>query len=58
MVDLDAGQPLGEVVDHVVALQLAVRDDVDAGDLLILDRRLAAVSCISSRSWRLIRRWR
>ncbi len=41
VIDLDAGQPLGEVVDHVVALQLAVGDDVDAGDLLILDRRLA-----------------
>ena len=32
-IDLHAGQPLGEVVDHVVALQLAVGDDVDAGDL-------------------------
>ena len=40
VVDLDAGQPHREVVDHVVATQLAVRDDVDAGDLLILDRRL------------------
>ena len=40
-IDLHAGQPLGEVVDHVVALQLAVGDDVDAGHLLILDRRLA-----------------
>jgi hypothetical protein len=40
-IDLDAREALGEVVDHVVALQLAVRDDVDAGDLLVLDRRLA-----------------
>jgi hypothetical protein len=40
-VDLDAGDPLGEVIDHVVALHLAVGDDVDAGDFLILDRRLA-----------------
>src|SRR5262249_35560318 len=40
MVDLDTGQTHGEVVDHVVAAQLAVRDDVHAGDLLILDRGL------------------
>ncbi len=37
-IDLHAGQPLGEVVDHVVALELAVGDDVDAGDFLVLDR--------------------
>ena len=40
-IDLHAGQPLREVVDHVVALELAVRNDVDAGDLLVLDRALA-----------------
>ena len=36
-IDLHPGHALGEVVDHVVALRLAVRDDVDAGDFLILD---------------------
>ena len=41
LIELHTGQPLGEVVDHVVALQLAIGDDVDARDLLILDRRLA-----------------
>jgi hypothetical protein len=36
-----AGNTLDEIVDHVVALQFAVAHDVDAGDLLIFNRRLA-----------------
>ena len=40
MIDLDAGQALGEVVDHVVAPELAVRQHVDARRLLVLDRGL------------------
>ena len=39
-IDLDAGKARGEVVDHVVAPELAVGDDVEPGDLLVLDRRL------------------
>jgi hypothetical protein len=41
VIDQHAGNALGEVVDHVVAMQLAIRDDVDAGCLLVLDGRLA-----------------
>jgi hypothetical protein len=41
LIDLHAGHPLGEVVDHVVALRLTVGDDVDTGGLLVLDRRFA-----------------
>src|SRR5207245_2108696 len=40
VVDLHPGQPHREVVDHVVPAQLAVGDEIDAGDLLVLDRRL------------------
>jgi hypothetical protein len=40
VVDLHAGQAHREVVDHVVAPQLPVGDDVDARHLLVLDRRL------------------
>jgi len=39
-IDLDAGQPRREVVDHVVTAKLAVGDHVEPGDLLVLDRRL------------------
>src|SRR6516164_650958 len=38
-VDLDAGEPLQEVIDVVVAARLAVGNDVDAGDFLVLDCR-------------------
>src|SRR5206468_3915120 len=40
VVDLHPGQPHREVVDHVVPAQLAVGDEIDAGNLLVLDRRL------------------
>ena len=48
--------PLGEVVDHVVALRLAVGDDVDPGVSWSLIAALRTASCISSRSRRLSRR--
>jgi hypothetical protein len=37
MVDLDAGQPLREVIDHVVAPELTIGHHVDTRRLLILD---------------------
>ena len=40
MGDLDARHARQEVVDVVVAAQLAVGDDVDAGPLLVLERGL------------------
>jgi hypothetical protein len=40
VIDLHAGQAHREIVDHVVAPQLAVGDDIDARHLLVLDRRL------------------
>ncbi len=39
-VDLHSGKPFHEVVDHVVAARLAVGDDVQAGDFLVLNRSL------------------
>ncbi len=39
-VNLDAGKPFHEIIDHVVAARLAVGDDVEAGDFLVLDRGL------------------
>src|SRR5207249_3347608 len=39
-VDLHPGKTLGEIVDHIVAAKLAVSDDIQAGDLLILDGSL------------------
>src|SRR5712692_1459509 len=35
--DLHAGQPLEEVIDHIVAAELSVGNDVEAGHLLIFD---------------------
>src|SRR5581483_10728420 len=36
-VNLDAGQTLDEIIDHVVAARLAVGDDVETCDFLVLD---------------------
>src|SRR5207249_7367389 len=37
LIRLDARQARGEVIDHIVAAQFAVGDDVDTCDFLILD---------------------
>ena len=55
--DLDARDARQEVVDVVVAAQLAVRDDVDAGPLLVLQRGLDGHLVDLFRYWPLMRRW-
>ena len=37
MIGLHSGQPLGKVVDHVIAAEFSVGDDVDTSNFLILD---------------------